>query len=117
MLKSSRSVRFLSAFLRTAKFVFTVIALVSCEISHNSGWTAESSIQKTVINGISFEIADGLQLELAAGNDLIQWPIVADWDNHGRLVVAESGGVTRPVVEHNKLGLHKIVRLIDHDND
>ena len=117
MLKSSRSVRFLSAFLSTARFVFTVIALVSCEISQNSGWTAESSIQKTVINGISFEIADGLQLELAAGNDLIQWPIVADWDNHGRLVVAESGGVTRPVVEHNKLGLHKIVRLIDHDND
>ena len=69
------------------------------------------------INGIPFNIADGLDLELVASEPLVKWPIVVDWDRAGNLVVAESAGVTKPVSEHNKLGLHRIVRLVDNDRD
>lgn len=73
--------------------------------------------QETTIDGVVFSLADGLQLEKVAGEGLIKWPIVADFDPQGRLVVAESGGVGWPIQEHNKQGLHKIVRLVDSDHD
>lgn len=79
------------------------------------GTELSPSIQK--INGIEFQVADGLQVELVASEPLVKWPIVADWDQQGRLVVAESGGIARPVIEHNKLGLHKIIRLVDVNHD
>ena len=82
-----------------------------------NGEADDAVTHQTVINGTTFQVAKGLELDLAASESLIKWPIVADWDHRGRLVVAECGGVSRPIVEHNKLGLHKIVRLIDHDND
>ncbi len=72
---------------------------------------------ETMVDGILFSLADGLRVEKVADQPLIKWPIVADWDSHGRLVVAESGGVSRPIQEQNKLGLHKIVRLVDEDGD
>lgn len=73
--------------------------------------------QETVIDGVAFSLLDGLQIEKVAGPPLIKWPIVADWDWEGRLVIAESGGVSWPIQEHNEKGLHKIVRLVDTDHD
>jgi putative membrane-bound dehydrogenase-like protein len=71
----------------------------------------------TTIGEIEFTLADGLAIEKVAGEPLIRWPIVAAWDHRGRLVVAESGGVSWPIQQHNELGLHKIVRLVDRDGD
>ncbi|GAA5510315.1 DUF7133 domain-containing protein [Novipirellula caenicola] len=71
----------------------------------------------TVIDGIQFTLADGLSIEKVADRSLVKWPIVADWDNQGRLVVAESGGVSKPIIEHNEKKLHKIIRLVDIDHD
>ena len=106
-----------------AKFSFLNIAftivywLSNCGLHLESAVANETSSYQKKINEIDFQIATGLELQLAAAPPLIKWPIVADWDIDGRLVVAESGGVKRPVAEHNLLGLHKIVRLIDEDND
>ena len=61
--------------------------------------------------------AAGLTIESVAAPELIKWPIVADWDSAGRLVVAECGGVSKPIAEHNKRQLHRIVRLVDSDGD
>ena len=73
---------------------------------------------KTVNFGaLNLTIPSEMQIEKVATDPLVKWPIVADWDAQGRLVVAESGGVSKPIVEHNKLGLHKIVRLVDRDGD
>lgn len=84
--------------------------------SNNS--VTENGHQPTkIVNGIPFQIADGLDLELVAGEPLVKWPILVDWDQSGHLIVAESAGVTKPVSEHNKLGLHRIVRLVDSDQD
>ncbi|MEC7408510.1 MAG: dehydrogenase, partial [Planctomycetota bacterium] len=106
-----------------AKFSFLNIAftivywLSDCGLLLESAVANETGSYQRKINEIDFQIATGLELQLAAAPPLIKWPIVADWDIDGRLVVAESGGVQRPVAKHNLLGLHKIVRLIDEDND
>ncbi len=72
---------------------------------------------QTKIGEISFSLPDGLTISSVAGEPLIKWPIVADFDDQGRLVVAECGGVTAPIAEHNQLKLHKIIRLVDDDRD
>lgn len=71
----------------------------------------------TKIGDIRFTIPAGLELRQVAGEGLIKWPIVVDFDTAGNLLVVESGGVAKPIEEHNKLGLHRIVRLIDQDGD
>ncbi|MEC8473934.1 MAG: hypothetical protein VXZ38_04740, partial [Planctomycetota bacterium] len=104
-------------------FPFLNIAITILYWLSTYGLTLESAVANDTgtyqkkVNEIDFQIAAGLELQLVAAPPLIKWPIVADWDIDGRLVVAESGGVQRPVAEHNLLGLHKIVRLIDEDND
>ncbi len=69
------------------------------------------------IGEITFTLPAGLQVERLASESLVHWPVVADWDAQGRLVVVESGGVGRPIEEHNKQGLHRIVRLSDTNGD
>ncbi len=61
--------------------------------------------------------APGLRLELVAGNDLTRWPIAADWDSQGRLVVIESAGVAGNVQEQTVTRPHRMVRLVDDDGD
>lgn len=82
-----------------------------------SGVAQNGSNPTTEINGIHFTLADGLRIESVASEPLIKWPIVADWDNQGRLVVAESAGVTKPIVEHNLTTPHKLIRLVDSNGD
>lgn len=65
----------------------------------------------------SLKPAPGLRLELVAGNDLIRWPIAADWDSQGRLVVIESAGVAGNVQEQTVTRPHRMVRLVDDDGD
>ncbi len=54
---------------------------------------------------------------MVAGESVVKCPIVADWDNQGRLVVAESAGVTKPIVEHNQTKPHRLIRLVDSNGD
>ncbi|WP_236622390.1 DUF7133 domain-containing protein [Novipirellula maiorica] len=70
-----------------------------------------------MIDGVQFTLADGLRIEKVADGSLVKWPIVADWDEQGRLVVAESGGASKPIIEDNKKKRHKIIRLVDVDDD
>ncbi len=69
------------------------------------------------VGDLDVRVDPALDIEMVAGSDLVKWPIVADWDSAGRLVVAECGGVAKPIVEHNKQLLHRIVRLVDTNND
>lgn len=81
------------------------------------GWTQHSERQDVVIDDVSFSLPKGLSVEKVADQPLTKWPIVADWDDRGRLVIAESGGVSRPIQTHNNEGVHKIVRLVDENHD
>lgn len=95
-----------------------VAALLSCLfLSFSIAQEPSISSPQTLIDGIRFTLADGLRIEKVADEPLVKWPIVADWDPQGRLVIAESGGVGWPIQTHNEQKLHKIVRLSDIDGD
>ena len=64
-----------------------------------------------------FAVPDGFVVELVAGPPLIDRPIAADFDEHGRLYVAESSGSNDPVERQLELRPHRVVRLEDHDGD
>jgi putative membrane-bound dehydrogenase-like protein len=73
---------------------------------------------KTVaLDGHNFTIPEGFTIERAAGPPLVNLPIVADFDEQGRLYVAEAGGaITKPEVQAQKPA-HRVLRLSDSDGD
>lgn len=73
--------------------------------------------QEVAIGELTLTVPLGVEVERIAAEPLIRWPVVADWDDQGRLVVVESGGVSRPIDQHNLLRVHRVVRLIDTDHD
>jgi putative membrane-bound dehydrogenase-like protein len=69
------------------------------------------------LNGRQFTIPDGFALELAAGPPLTSRPITADFDELGRLYVAESSGSNENVRVQLEKKPHSILRLVDVDGD
>lgn len=76
-----------------------------------------ANVKSVRFDSLTLSIPNNLDIEKVASDPLVKWPIVADWDSQGRLVVAESGGVAKPIDQHNKQGLHRVVRLVDSDGD
>lgn len=62
-------------------------------------------------------VPDGYAIEKVAGTPLVDRPIVADFDERGRLYIADSSGSNDPVQEQLKAPTHRIVRLEDVDGD
>ena len=62
-------------------------------------------------------VAEGFQVELVAGPPLVERPIVADFDEQGRLYVAESSGSNEDVEKQLEEKPHHITRLEDTDGD
>ncbi len=60
---------------------------------------------------------EGFSVELAAGPPLVDRPIVAAFDELGRLYVAESSGSNDPVEKQLAERPHRILRLEDADGD
>lgn len=94
--------------------VWSAACLFLC-MGHSCMTAQETNLRG--FDGMQLRVDQSLEVEVAAGADLIKWPIVADWDSAGRLVVAECGGVGKPIAEHNKQQLHRIVRLVDTNGD
>lgn len=63
------------------------------------------------------KVPNGFSIELVAGPPLVERPIVASFDDEGRLYVAESSGSNDPVQKQLELKPHRIVRLEDTDGD
>ena len=78
---------------------------------------ADEDKRVVTIGDIKFTVAQGYELTQVASEPLTKWPLIADWDQNGELLLVESAGVSKPIVEHNKQELHRIVRLIDRDQD
>lgn len=71
----------------------------------------------TALDGHNFTVPAGFTIERAAGPPLIKLPITADFDEQGRLYVAEAGGaITKPEVQAQDPA-HRVVRLVDVDGD
>src|SRR5439155_16068291 len=76
--------------------------------------------EKTVevkLNGHIFTLPPGFEIELVAGPPLVNRPIVADFDEQGRLYVADSSGSNAPLAQQVKNPTHRIIRLEDTDGD
>ncbi len=106
-----------------AGMLLSLLAPLACQAQAQTTQSQTTQAQTThsqntqQVGNIQFTLAEGLTIESAASQPLVHWPVVADWDASGRLVVVESGGVAKPIEEHNKLLLHRIVRLVDDDGD
>jgi putative membrane-bound dehydrogenase-like protein len=72
---------------------------------------------RVVIGQLSFTVPDGFDVERVAGPPLVERPIVADFDEEGRLYVAESSGSNDKVEKQLAERPHSIVRLEDPDGD
>jgi putative membrane-bound dehydrogenase-like protein len=88
------------------------LVLNACLASPGVGQT-----QTVRVGDYQFTIPMGMRIEPVTTEELTTWPIVVDWDQQGRLLVVESGGVSKPIVEHNKQLLHRVVRLDDQNQD
>src|SRR4029450_7791562 len=62
-------------------------------------------------------VADGFEFERIAGPPLVERPIVADFDEQGRLYVADSSGSNDKVQKQLEDRPHRIVRLEDTNQD
>src|SRR5436305_13174047 len=72
---------------------------------------------RIALDGHNFTLPVGFTIERAAGQPLVNWPICADFDEQGRLYVAEAGGaITKEEVQQQKKA-HRVVRLTDSDGD
>jgi putative membrane-bound dehydrogenase-like protein len=69
------------------------------------------------LNGHNFTLPAGFEIELVAGPPLVDRPITADFDEQGRLYVAESSGSNEKVEEQLQKKPHRILRLVDTNGD
>lgn len=76
-----------------------------------------SKAGEVVLDDQTFTLPDGFAIERVAGPPLVDRPIVADFDERGRLYVADSSGSSEPVQTQLAEKPHRIVRLEDTDND
>jgi putative membrane-bound dehydrogenase-like protein len=67
--------------------------------------------------GRKFDVTDGFVVEQAAGPPLVERPITCDFDELGRLYVAESSGANDPVQKQLADKPHRVLRLEDTDGD
>jgi len=72
---------------------------------------------ETRLDGRTFTLPDGFEVERVAGPPLVDRPIVADFDERGRLYVADSSGSNDPVGKQLAEKPHRVVCLIDDDGD
>jgi putative membrane-bound dehydrogenase-like protein len=69
------------------------------------------------LNGQTFTLPTGFEIELVAGPPLVDRPIAADFDDQGRLFVTESSGSSEKVQEQLKKKPHRVLMLEDTDGD
>ena len=69
------------------------------------------------LNGHRFRLPEGFTIELVAGPPLVERPICADFDDQGRLYVADSSGSNAPLEKQLQDKPHRIIRLEDSDGD
>ena len=72
---------------------------------------------QVALDGQTFTLPDGFEVERVAGPPMVDRPIVADFDDRGRLYVADSSGSNAKVQEQLEERPHRIVRLEDTDGD
>src|SRR5437762_7628442 len=73
--------------------------------------------REVTLNGHTFTLPDGFEIELVAGSPLVDRPITAAFDEQGRLYVADSSGTNDKVQKQVVDRPHRVVRLEDTNGD
>ena len=81
------------------------------------GAARDAGADEVRLNGLTFTPRDGFTIELAAGPPLVDRPIVAAFDERGRLYVADSSCSNDRVDKQLAERPYRIVRLEDSDGD
>jgi putative membrane-bound dehydrogenase-like protein len=68
-------------------------------------------------DGQQLTVPDGFLVEQIAGQPLVERPVSADFDEHGRLYVTDSSGSNEPAKVQQEKRPHRIMRLEDVDGD
>lgn len=92
-----------------SKFILSVGIFLSAVSTVSAGEIA--------LNGHVFTIPDGFEIEVIAAAPLVNRPITADFDEKGRLYVADSSGSNDKPDKQLVERTHRIVRLEDTDGD
>ncbi|HEX5271923.1 MAG TPA: PVC-type heme-binding CxxCH protein, partial [Gemmataceae bacterium] len=96
------------------------LALIMAVTVATAAPAAEKAAPKTHqvrLGAHTFTLPEGFEIELVAGPPLVNRPIVADFDEQGRLYVADSSGSNDPVKVQLEKKPHRIVRLEDTRGD
>ena len=89
-----------------------LLALMALTIASQSANAGE-----VILNGHTFTLPDGFEIEVVARSPLVDRPITADFDEQGRLYVADSSGSNDKPSQQVIDRTHRIVRLEDTDGD
>jgi putative membrane-bound dehydrogenase-like protein len=79
--------------------------------------SGQGATTRVRLNGHTFTLPAGFEIELVAGPPLVERPITADFDEQGRLYVSDSSGSNDKVGVQLEKKPHRIVRLEDTDGD
>jgi putative membrane-bound dehydrogenase-like protein len=98
------------------------LALASVLLSLVFAWVLTGAplapaVHQVELNGHTFTLPSGFDIELVAGPPLVNRPIVADFDEQGRLYVADSSGSNDKLDIQQQTRPHRIVRLEDTHGD
>ena len=94
------------------------LTLTSLSVLLAAAWVPASAPERPAtrqvkLNGHTFTLPAGFDIELAAGPPLVDRPITADFDERGRLYVAESSGSNEKVDVQLQKKPHRILRRYD----
>ena len=101
------------------RFIIVLMIVLTFSISEVAVLTAAppASTRTTQLNGHTFTLPPEFEIELVAGPPAVLRPIAADFDEFGRLYVADSSGSNDRVEKQLQEKPHRIVRLEDTDGD
>ena len=97
---------------RSVRRVACVLAGIALGIGALADWPSAQAPGRPTLT-----VPDGFEVVRVAGPPLVDRPIVADFDEEGRLYVAESSGSNAKVEQQLAERPHRILRLEDADGD
>jgi putative membrane-bound dehydrogenase-like protein len=93
------------------------VLIVAFVVTAGSWPPSTISAAEITLDGHKFTLPDGFEIERVAGPPLVDRPITCDWDEQGRLYVADSSGSNDKVEKQLAEKPHRIVCLEDTDGD
>ena len=89
--------------------------LITALVAAGAGCLA--SADETAVQRPEPKVAEGFEVEIAAGPPLVERPITMSLDERGRLYVSDSSGSNDPVAKQLEDRPHRVLRLEDTDGD